>query len=366
VRTSRQAALATDPAKAAKLARLRYVRGLGPGIRRRRNGHGFVYIAADGRRIRDRNGLARIRRLAIPPAWRDVWICPTASGHLQAVGVDARGRRQYRYHPDWRAVRDETKYHRMVAFARALPRIRRAVKRDLAAPGLPHRKVLATVVRLLETTFLRVGNDEYARDNGSFGLTTLRDRHARISGSNVRFEFRGKGGKRQTAEVSDRRVANVVKRCRDLPGYELFQYLDAEGQRQSVDAADVNDYLRDISGETFTAKDFRTWAGTVLAALALQEFETFDSRTQAKRNVVRAIDRVAKDLGNTPAICRKSYVHPAVIDAYLEGGVVQSLQHRTEHRLTQRLAGLKPEEAAVLALLQQRLRRESERRHAAA
>ena len=322
------------------MAGLRYVSG-GPGIVRRRAGSGFSYVGPDGTRVTDADELRRIRSLAIPPAWRDVWICPRPHGHLQAVGRDARGRKQYRYHPRWRAVRDETKYARMTAFGRALPKIRGRVERDLARAGLPREKVLATVVRLLETTCLRVGNEEYARTNGSFGLTTLRTRHVDVSGSTLRFEFRAKGGKTVSVGVTDRRVARVVRRCQDLPGQELFQYVDEAGVLQAIDSADVNAYLREISGEDFTAKDFRTWIGTVAAARALSEVPAFASKTQARRNVVRAIESVAAQLGNTPAICRKSYVHPAVIDTYLSGIVVLPPRARNAER-------------AVLALLRQR------------
>jgi DNA topoisomerase-1 len=350
----------TDPVASARAAGLRYVSDTAPGIRRRRVGRGFVYLGPDGARVTDATVRRRIRALAIPPAWRDVWICALAHGHLQAVGRDARSRKQYRYHARWRVARDESKYARVLAFGRALPRIRERVDRDLARPGLPRAKVLATVVRLLETTFIRVGNEAYAKANGSFGLTTLREHHVDVSGSTLRFEFRGKGGKPVSVDVTDRRLARIVKRCQDLPGQELFQYVDADGARQTVDSADVNAYLREVGGDEFTAKDFRTWAGTVLAALALQEFQAFDSAIEAKRNILRAVESVAGQLGNTPAICRRSYVHPAVIDAYLDGLVLASLRKRTEQRLTDALPGLRPEEAAVLALLQQRLKRQAE------
>jgi DNA topoisomerase-1 len=348
-----------EPIEAAQAAGLRYVSDTRPGIRRKRAGKGFSYTGPDGAAIRDDQTLRRIRSLAIPPAWQDVWICPLPNGHLQAAGRDARGRKQYRYHPRWRSTRDETKYERMADFGRALPRIRERIEQDLALPGLPREKVLATVVRLLEITLIRVGNEEYAKSNRSFGLTTLRDRHVQVDGTQLRFEFRGKSGVRHRVDLRDRRLARIVKRCRDLPGHELFQYVDDAGQHQTIDSGDVNDYLRAISGEDFTAKDFRTWAGTVLAALALQEFEGFDSQAQAKRNIVAAIQNVAKRLGNTPSVCRKCYVHPAIIDAYLEGSTLDVLRQRTEQELTGDLARLPPEEAAVLALLQQRLARES-------
>jgi DNA topoisomerase-1 len=348
----------TDPQAAAKAAKLRYVTDSSPGITRQRRGKGFSYTGPDGQTVRGPEERQRIRSLAIPPAWKEVWICPHPSGHLQATGRDDKGRKQYRYHPRWRLIRDETKYGKMVAFGEALPKIRERVERDLGLPGLPREKVLATIVRLLEITLIRVGNDAYAQENKSYGLTTMRDRHAKISGSKVTFEFRGKSGIKHHIRLSDRRLAKIVKRCKDLPGYELFQYLE-DGERRTVDSADVNDYLRGITAEDFTAKDFRTWAGTVLATLALREFETFDSQTQAKKNIVQAIEHVAKELGNTPAICRKCYVHPEVIDAYLSGSLAGTLQQRAEQELKDSLAGLKPEEAAVLAFLRKRLEQQT-------
>ena len=291
--------------------------------------------------------------LGIPPAWTDVWICPIPHGHLQATGRDAKGRKQYRYHARWRGVRDETKYGRMLAFGEALPLIREQVECDLTLPGLPRPKVMATVIRLLETTLIRVGNAEYTRLNHSFGLTTMRDRHVDIEGSTLRFQFRGKSGKQQIVEVTDRRLAHIVKRCQDIPGQELFQYLDDEGQRHTIDSADVNDYLRQITGQEFTSKDFRTWAGTVLGALALQECGACESPRQAKTQVARAIERVAARLGNTPAICRKSYVHPAIIEAYLGGSLLQTLSTLAEQDTGHSGHGLWPEERVVLAFLQQ-------------
>ena len=352
-----------DPVESAKAAGLRYVSDTGPGIRRKRAGKSFSYIGLDGKPIRDRETLARIRALAIPPAYTDVWISPSPRGHIQATGRDAKGRKQYRYHPRWREVRDETKYERMIAFGQALPKIREQTDRDLALPGLPRRKVLAAVVQLLEATLIRVGNEEYARENRSYGLTTLRNRHVDVSGATVRFKFRGKSGKEHSIGVRDRRLANVVKRCEELPGQTLFQYRDEDGELQTVDSDDVNEYLREITGQDFTAKDFRTWAGTVLAALALQEFESFDSETQAKKNVVQAIESVAERLGNTPTVCRKCYVHPAVIDTYLEGSMLQTLRERADQEMADSLKALRVEEAAVMAILQQRLTRESESRN---
>ena len=351
-----------DPVASAQAAGLRYTTDAEPGIRRRRAGKGVYFIGVDGTPVRDPNELRRIKSLAIPPAWSDVWICPTPNGHLQATGRDAKGRKQYRYHPRWRVVRDETKYDRMIAFGRALPLIRARAEQDMALPGLPRDKVLATVVRLLEMTLIRVGNEEYARANRSFGLTTMRDGHVEVSGTRIEFRFRGKSGRKHVLGVTDRRLARIVQRCRDIPGQELFQYLDDDGQRQTITSADVNDYLRDITGQDFTAKDFRTWAGTVLAAQALQELEEFDSATQARRNVVQAIERVAARLGNTPSICRKCYVHPAVIEAYLDGSILETLKQRVEQEIAESLHALPAEEAAVLAFLQQRLTREAEQR----
>jgi DNA topoisomerase-1 len=346
-----------DAAQSARLAGLRYVTERLPGVRRRRAGRGFVYVDAQGRHVRDPDILRRIRALAIPPAWTDVWICPVPTGHVQAVGRDARRRKQYRYHARWRATRDETKYSRMIAFARSLPRIRAHVDEDLARPGLPREKVLATVVRLLESTLIRVGNEEYARANRSFGLTTLRDRHVDVDGAQVRFSFRGKGGKEHTVDVRDRRMARIVRRLQDLPGQELFQYVDDGGERRSIDSADVNAYLQEIAGADFTAKDFRTWAGTVLAALALTEVRGFATPREAKRNIVRAIERVAARLGNTPTICRRCYVHPEVLQAYLDGLTIRALKARTERAMGEGLHALDAEEGVVLGLLQQRLAR---------
>jgi len=327
-----------------------------PGIRRVRSGSGFRYLAPHGRAIRDPETLGRIKALAIPPAWTDVWICPKANGHLQAVGRDAKGRKQYRYHAGYRSARDEAKFGRMVAFGKALPKIRRTVARDMARPGLPRRKVLAAVVKLLETSLIRVGNEEYAKSNNSFGLTTLQDDHVEVEGGLIRFEFRGKSGVDHEIDVSDRRLAKIVKACQDLPGQELFQYQDEDGEVRDVSSTDVNEYLRGIAGDDFTAKDFRTWAGTVLAAVALQEFEAFDTETQAKRNVMAAIRSVAQRLGNTPAVCRSGYVHPRVIDAYLQGTTLDAMRRRTADAMAD-VKNLQPEEAAVLALLQRRLAR---------
>jgi DNA topoisomerase-1 len=349
----------TDPPAAAKAAGLRYVHDDRPGIRREPAGDGFRYLDAKGEPVDDEAPLKRIKSLAIPPAWTDVWICPHANGHLQATGRDARGRKQYRYHPKWREVRDEVKYERMINFGKALPKIRKEVDRALALPGLPREKVLATIVYLLEATMMRIGNDEYARENKSYGLTTLRNRHVRIDGSEVEFRFRGKSGVYQDVKVHDRRLARIIQRTRDLPGQDLFQYLDEDGETHTVGSSDVNDYLRTITGEDYTAKDFRTWSGTVLAAMALQEFEAVDSDAQAKKNIVRAIESVAERLGNTPSVCRKCYVHPAVLDAYLDGTMLEGLRARAEESLVEDLKDLQPEEAAVLAMLERRLAQET-------
>ena len=302
----------------AKAAGLRYVSDHDPGIARRRSGTGFSYRTPDGGQI-DEPTLGRIRKLAIPPAWTDVWISPDPRGHIQAVGRDQKGRKQYRYHDRWRLVRDENKYDRLIAFGRALPRLRAQVDKDLARRGLDRDKVLAAVVRLMEITLIRVGNEEYAKQNKSFGLTTLRDRHASVEGAKAVFEFRGKSGKVHRTGFRDRRLARIVKACQDLPGQRLFQYLDADGQRHSVESADVNAYLRDVLGEAFSAKDFRTWAGTLAAARALVALPERTTDGDAKKNVVTCVKAVAGVLGNTPAVCRKAYIHPAVLEAYEAG-----------------------------------------------
>ncbi|MEO6057062.1 MAG: DNA topoisomerase IB [Gemmatimonadales bacterium] len=339
-----------DPLESAQNAGLRYVSDGTPGIRRRGAGTGFSYVGSDGRVIRDKATLARIRSLAIPPAYADVWICPTANGHLQATGRDARGRKQYRYHPRWREVRDETKFGRMLAFSEALPRLRKRVKADLARPGLPREKVLATIVRLLECTGIRVGNDEYARSNRSFGLTTLQDRHVEISGSKLSFEFRGKSGKKHQVALTDRRLAKIVARCQAVPGADLFQYEDPENGRMTVDSGDVNEYLREITGEEFTAKDFRTWSGTLLAVTELEALGPAASEREAKSIIIETIDRVAEQLNNTRAVCRKYYVHPAVVDTYLAGTLHDTLRNGGPPKRAS-ASGLSPEERAVVRLL---------------
>lgn len=355
IETGSELGTIVDPVEAAESAGLTYVSDEEPGIRRRRAGKGFAYTGANGKPVRDPRTLARIRSLAIPPAYTDVWICPAADGHIQATGRDAKGRKQYRYHARWREVRDSTKFEHMLDFAKALPAIRARIEADMARPGLPREKVLATVVHLLESTLIRVGNLDYARQNKSYGLTTLRDKHVDVDGGELRFEFKGKSGKKWQLKVKDRRIARVVKACQDVPGQHLFQYFDDNGERQRVTSTDVNAYLREISGREITAKDFRTWAGTVLAALALQEFELFDSGAKAKKNVRDAIENVAARLGNTPTICRKCYIHPEILNCYLEGALTEGVKQEVEAELRDELGSLKPEEAAVLALLQRRL-----------
>jgi DNA topoisomerase I len=329
------------PPESAKAAGLRYVNDRRTaGIRRVGRNNRFRYVDPTGRTITNSAERQRIRSLVIPPAWTDVWICADPRGHLQATGRDARGRKQYRYHPRWREVRDEVKYGRLIAFAQALPRIRARAAADLRRAGLPREKVLAVVVQLLEKTLIRVGNEEYARHNKSFGLTTMREKHAKINGSKVRFEFRGKSGVEHAIDLREKRLARIVRACRDLPGYELFQYVDVNGRRQVIDSADVNAYVREVSGQDFTAKDFRTWGGTVLAARALAARGPADSQAEAKRNIVRAIDEVAERLRNTTAVSRKSYIHPAILDAYLLGVTIES-----------------GDEAAVVAVIARHLRK---------
>jgi DNA topoisomerase-1 len=351
--------IAPDPAEVAEEAGLRYVSDERSGYTRKRKGDDFEYFDAEGKRITDETRLLRIRRLAIPPAYTDVWICPSANGHIQATGRDARGRKQYRYHERWREVRDENKYDRMLVFSKALPKIRRRVGRDLKRRGLPRERVLATVVQLLERTFIRVGNEEYAKENKSFGLTTMRNRHVDVTATKLRFSFRGKSGKDHEVDVTDRRLAKIIRQLQDLPGQEIFQYVDEKGEVRKITSQDVNEYLREITGEEFTAKDFRTWAGTVLAAMALNAQEAFENKAQAKKNVKDAISAVAKILGNTPTVCRKCYVHPAVLESYLDGAMIEGLKQKTEETLERKLGDLRSEEAAVMSFLQARLKKKT-------
>ena len=347
-----------DPRDAAEGAGLSYVNDDEPGISRHRAGKGFFYRDPEGRKITDRATLDRIRSLAIPPAYTDVWICRKADGHIQATGRDDRGRKQYRYHPKFREVRESVKYEHVMSFAAALPTIRAAVSEHMALRGLPREKVLATVVYLLESTLIRVGNEGYAKENKSYGLTTLRNRHVRIEGAGLHFEFKGKSNKLWKLDLRDRRAARIIKACQELPGQLLFQYIDEEGARRAVSSQDVNAYLQEISGRDVTAKDFRTWAGTVLAALALREFEAVDSQAKAKKNVRAAIERVSARLGNTATICRKCYVHPEVLNSYMSGELLLEIKQEVDAELRDNLSSLGPEEAAVLAMLEGRLKTE--------
>lgn len=351
--------VAGDYVGAAQAVGLQYVSDSMPGIRRKRHGRGFSYIDPDGQVIRSADMLRRFRSLVIPPAWTDVWICPLVDGHLQVTARDARGRKQYRYHPAFRERQDETKFQRMLALSDVLWKIRERVERDVALPGLARDKIMATVVWLLERTLIRVGTHEYAKANKSFGLTTLRRRHVEIDGPDMRFTFRGKSGMAHAVSVTDHRIAHIVQSCRDLPGQELFQYLDDNGRRQTVEADDVNAYLREITGRDVTAKDFRTWAGTMLAAEALRKVGLARTRKEADRNVLRAVDQTAARLGNTRSVCRKYYIHPTLIQAYLDGSVLPpsrpASRPQTRHERRTRSATLRQHEAEVLEFLKARL-----------
>ncbi len=344
--------LLADPQKSARAAGLRYVHDTMKGIHRERIKDGFRYLGTDQQPIENPKELERIQHLGIPPAWEDVWISPTPRGHLQATGRDAKGRKQYRYHPKWRSLRDETKYTKMIAFGEALPLIRARVDHDLSLHGLTHDKALAVVVRLLDTTSIRVGNEEYARDNGSYGLTTLQHEHVEVKGNKIHFEFRGKSGKDHAIDVRDKKLAQIVKRFLDLPGYELFQYLDEHGVQRTVDSESVNAYLHEACGVEFTAKDFRTWAGTVTMTEKLQEIGQCENKTQCKHNLSEAVKVAADHLGNTPTICRKCYVHPTVIEAYEDHTLLPFLENQ---RKLEPVAGLEPRESAVLNFLKARL-----------
>ncbi|MEO8448370.1 MAG: DNA topoisomerase IB [Gemmatimonadota bacterium] len=340
----------TDPVDAARAAALRYESDSSPGIRRSRSGRGFSYVDLSGKVVRDKATLSRIRALVIPPAWTDVWISTRENGHLQATGRDAKRRKQYKYHRRWHEVRDETKYGRMEYFGRALPKIRERVNADLARSGLPRNKLLAVVVRLLETTFIRVGNEEYAKTNGSFGLTTMLNRHLKVEGSKTHFRFQGKSGKAHAIPVTDRRLARLVKQCRDLPGQDLFQYIDEDGQAQPISSSDVNEYLQAVSGQDFTAKDFRTWAGSLLATQSLTDSGCFDSGEVAvKSAAVSAVAEVAHKLGNTPSVCRKCYIHPSVLEAYQDRPLFDLWLKASAEEDSK--PGLTPEESALLRFL---------------
>jgi DNA topoisomerase-1 len=346
---------------AARRAGLRYVTDGVPGIRRRRAGTGWAFYTPAGERIVSKAERRRIRALAIPPAWTEVWICPDPDGHIQATARDARGRKQYRYHPAYRAARDQSKFRRVLEFSEVLPAIREQVERDLRAPDLTRRQILATVVRLLDKTLIRVGNDEYARENRSYGLTTLRGRHVEITGPKLRFSFRGKSGINHTVAISDRRLARIVQRCQDLPGQEIFKYLDAEDRRQTISSDDVNAYLREITGRDITAKDFRTWAGTMLAARELRVLGPAPSQRQAKQNILQAVDIVAERLGNTRSVCRKYYIHPALQEAYLRGMTARLPDGAGSRRVRRRRASpaLRRDEVAVLQFLERQERKKA-------
>ncbi len=341
-----------EPVEAAEEAGLRYVSENQPGYTRKAKNDDFEYLDTEGKAVCDEQRLLRIKRLAIPPAWTDVWISPSANGHIQATGRDARKRKQYIYHERWREIRDENKYERIVSFGKTLPKIRRSVSKDLSLPGLPRNKVLAAIVQLLELSFIRVGNEEYARENKSFGLTTMQDRHVDVKGSKMRFRFRGKSGIKHDVDITDRRVAKIILKLQDLPGQELFQCIDENEDVCDITSQDVNDYLREITDEDFTAKDFRTWAGTVLAAIALTAAGDFETKKQAKAHIKNAIGAVAKILRNTPAICRKCYIHPAVLEAYLDGNLIEGLKERTVEELEKETIDLRSGEAAILKFLE--------------
>ena len=346
--------------ESAEAAGLRYVSDIMPGIRRKRSGKGFTYLRPDGSIVNNGTELARIKGLVIPPAWNEVWICLNPNGHIQVTARDARGRKQYRYHPKYRAIRDETKFGKILEFSELLPALRDRVEMDLQLPGLPRDKVLATVVRLLEKTLIRVGNEEYARENKSYGLATMRRRHVEVSGHTLRFDFRGKSGLSHSVAVTDRRVARIVQHCQELPGQELFQYLDDDGKRQTIDAGDINDYLKRASGRDITAKDFRTWSGTMLAAFELRALGQAETEKEARANVVKAIDKVARRLGNTRAVCRKYYIHPVVLQSYLEGAIPPVPVLPADQKRERPSGALRRDELAVLAFIQSQLDRSEE------
>jgi DNA topoisomerase-1 len=351
--TNVENSVAIESAEAAEEVGLNYVSDDRSGYTRKARNGEFEYLDTQGKRIRDEQRLLRIKRLAIPPAWTNVWICPSPTGHIQATGRDARRRKQYRYHERWRELRDENKFDRLAAFAKALPKIRQRVAKDLKLRGLPRGKVLATVMRLLERTFIRIGNEEYARENKSFGLTTIKNRHVKVKGDHLRFRFRGKSGRQHEVDITDRRIAKIVSKCQDLPGQDLFQYVSDDGEPRNVTSQDVNDYLREITNENFSAKDFRTWAGTVLAAIALNAQSEFETKKQAKANLKTAICAVARLLGNTPAVCRKCYVHPEIVEAYLNRTQIAGLDQAIK---TPENINLRAVERAVLKFLRATVR----------
>lgn len=334
---------------------LHYVTDVKPGITRKKQGKSFTYFDVKGKKITDAAIIKRINSLAIPPAYTRVWICPLSNGHMQATGMDARGRKQYRYHPAWRAEREANKFEHILFFGEHLPSIRKKIEKDMKLQGMQRNKIMATVVQLLEKTLIRIGNEEYAQKNHSYGLTTLQNKHVQVKGAAIRFKFMGKSGKQWDLSIHDRRIANAIKKCEEIPGHELFKYEDENGHVVDVTSADVNAYLKEITGEHFTAKDYRTWSATVLAALALREFEKLDSKAQIKKNIIRAIESVAKRLGNTPTICRKSYIHPEVISAYLDGDFIQMIEQEIQEEFRKKYAYLTAEEIMVLVFLHKRL-----------
>lgn len=340
-----------EPEESAAEAGLRYVNDDDPGISRKKSGKKFLYFDPSGKKVTDEKTLRRIKSLVIPPAWKDVWICTKPNGHLQATGIDARGRKQYRYHPKWREVRDATKYDRMIAFGYALPKIRARVAKDMAREGMPKEKILATIVQLLEKTLIRVGNEEYAEENQSYGLTTMRNKHVKIRGDKVQFEFKGKSGVRHKISLNDKRLAKIIRKTKEIPGYELFQYIDEDGERRSIDSSDVNEYLKKISGEDFTAKDFRTWHGTMLAAETLKDMENFENETQAKKLVVQAVEEVSSILGNTKAVCRKCYIHPVIIEKFLGGKLKTELEDSKTIRFEEGFTKLRKGEVEVISYI---------------
>ncbi|MEO5667268.1 MAG: DNA topoisomerase IB [Bdellovibrionota bacterium] len=352
--------MTTSPALDAELQThsLHYIDDSKPGLSRQRFGKGFAYFDTRGKRIKNPKIVKRLQKLAMPPAYSDVWFCPNPRGHIQAVGWDARGRKQYRYHESWTQLRDSHKYERMIDFAKSMPTLRKVTDRHLRLKGLPREKVLAAMVKLLEKTLIRVGNDEYARKNKSYGLTTLRDSHVTVKGTHMIFKFRGKSGVKHELDLEDARLATIVRRCQELPGYEVFEYIDATGKRHDVKSEHINAYLREVTGHAFTAKDFRTWAGTLLAAKALQEYRSFSSQTEAKKQVLKAIESVSKKLGNTKAICRKCYVHPAVIESHMDGSLAEIFEKKATDMVSQKFSSLKKDEAAILVLLEKRLKKD--------
>lgn len=333
---------------------LRYVDDSLPGISRKRRGKSFSYYDAKGNLIKDKILIKRIKSIGIPPAYNHVWICPYDNGHIQAIGYDARNRKQYRYHNNWRAIRDQNKFEHIISFGEKLNEIRESVKKDLSKQDLSKEKVLAAVVKLLEVTLIRVGNEQYAKDNKSYGLTTLRSKHVEVQGHKITFEFMGKSKKKWNLQVNDRRIAAVAKRCAEIPGHELFKYVDKTGNKHDITSSHVNDYLHQVAGKEFTAKDFRTWAGTVLAAMALKELAA-EGETATKKHVIQAIEKVAKQLGNTPSICRKCYIHPEIINAYLDGELIDTIQQEIDEKLKTNHAHLSEEEIKVLQFLKKRL-----------